>query len=314
MRCLKPLTIRVDSNPFSEPYSIQVPCGKCELCVKRYQNSWALRLFYEFKSHKESAFVTLTYRNASIPTIVDVDTGLCHYSLNKVDVRKWIKRLRHTVTKPFKYYCCGEYGPGTKRPHYHLIFFGLNKSDLIPAFEDWKLNFGYVFAENVNLSTTKSLTNSALYVSKYTNKGSFENPQIKQFNLEPEFRLMSKGIGIFYVDKFGEFHLKSGEYYEDKFRGIANNLNAVMGNAVYSLPRYFKDKIFPPKTLLRHKVTMASQKVLDERYSAELASLSATIPENKAVSQMALREIADAECSAYNIRINQSKQYEKSKL
>lgn len=314
MRCLKPITIRVDSNPFSEPYSIQVPCGKCSLCVKRYQNSWALRLFYEFKSHKESTLVTLTYRNDSIPTIVDVDTGLCHYSLNKVDIRKWMKRLRHTVNKPFKYYCCGEYGPSSKRPHYHLIFFGLNKLDLLPALEDWKLKFGHVLAENVNLSTEKSLTNSSMYVAKYTNKGSFENPQIKQFNLEPEFRLMSKGIGIIYVEKFYEFHKESGKFYEDKFRGIAENLTAVMGNATYSLPRYFKDKIFPPKTLLRYKISMASQQILDERCLAELAALSTTMPENEAVSQMALRDLADAECSAYQIRLQQSKQYEKSKL
>lgn len=314
MRCVKPITIRVDSNPFSEPYSIQVPCGKCELCVKRYQNSWSVRLFYEFKVHKYSTLVTLTYRNDTIPTIVDVDTGLCHYSLNKVDVRKWIKRLRHTVNKPFKYFCCGEYGPGTKRPHYHLIFFGLNKIDLIPSLEDWKLKFGHVLADNVNLSTTKSLANSALYVSKYTNKGSFANPQIKEFNLEPEFRLMSKGIGISYVEQHRKFHEQSNLFYQDRYREIAKNLTSVMGNAVYSLPRYYKDKLFPPKTLLRHKISMASQALLDERYAAELGLLSTQMPANEAVSKMALREIADAECSAFQIRLQQSKQYEKSKL
>lgn len=314
MRCVNPITIRVDSNPFSEPYSIRVPCGKCELCIKRYQNSWAVRLFYEFKAHKESTLVTLTYRNDSIPTVVDVDTGLCHYSLNKVDVRKWIKRLRHTVTKPFKYFCCGEYGPGTKRPHYHIIFFGLNKTDLIPSLEDWKLKFGHVLADNVNLSTTKSLTNSALYVSKYTNKGSFENPQIKKFNIEPEFRLMSKGIGISYVEKHRKFHEQSNIPRKDRYRGIAQNLTSVMGGSIYSLPRYFKDKIFPPKTLLRHKITMATQALLDERSAAELAVLSTQMPESEAVSQMALREIADAECSAYQIRLLQSRQYDKSKL
>lgn len=314
MKCLHPRTKRVDSSPWTPPYSIVVPCGKCPICVKRYQDQWKVRLFWEFKDHSCACFLTLTYRNDSIPTVVDVATGDCHYSLNKRHVQLWLKRLRHTVKKPFKYFICGEYGPVTKRPHMHCIFYGLNKYDILDAIKDWSQSYGFVDSKDINISTSKSLANSARYVSKYVNKGAFSNPFIKEFNLQPEFHLMSKGIGLYYVEINKRFHLHENLSGQNRFDSIVRNNITYVGNAVYPLPRYYRDKIYPPKTLLRYKVQMATQKALDDDYIAKLAVLSTQMPENEAVSRLALQEISDAECTANEIILRQSKQYSKSKL
>lgn len=47
-------------------------------------------------------------------------------TLCKRDIQLFLKRLRKQFKKfneSFRFFCCGEYGPQTFRPHYHLLFF-----------------------------------------------------------------------------------------------------------------------------------------------------------------------------------------------
>lgn len=69
--------------------------------------------------HERNSFVTLTYSDEKVPK----DFGL--------DLRDWQlfrKRLREMVG-PFRFFCAGEYGGATLRPHYHAILFGLDFED-----------------------------------------------------------------------------------------------------------------------------------------------------------------------------------------
>lgn len=75
---------------------------------------WAVRITHEAQSHKQNAFITLTYADEHLPE---------HNSLQYDDLQKFWKRMRKRFGK-LSYYAVGEYGDTTKRPHYHACIFG----------------------------------------------------------------------------------------------------------------------------------------------------------------------------------------------
>lgn len=113
------------SKRFGVPYFrdltdyIEVPCGKCFECRKEKSRKWGFRCLFEAMDHKENYFVTLTY--AYIPPVLEW----------KKDLQKFFKRLRRIGYK-FRYFACGEKGELNKRPHFHVLFFGLHLDELIP--------------------------------------------------------------------------------------------------------------------------------------------------------------------------------------
>lgn len=47
---------------------MQVPCGKCLDCLRKYQNDWSVRMYEEFKARGfKGVFFTLTYDDAHVP-------------------------------------------------------------------------------------------------------------------------------------------------------------------------------------------------------------------------------------------------------
>lgn len=116
--CLHPVYVRA--------IGIEVPCGICFECLKAKKREWVTRLLAESQSYSDSCFVTLTYDGASLPK----DNSL-HYE----HIQLFLKRLRwhlDSIGDPkIRYLCVGEYGPrGSRRPHYHLILFGLRRDTL----------------------------------------------------------------------------------------------------------------------------------------------------------------------------------------
>ena len=54
------------------------------------------------------------------------------------DVQRWFKRLRRRGLV-FRYFVAAEYGDrNTRRPHYHVLFFGLDREEFIEALLDWQ--------------------------------------------------------------------------------------------------------------------------------------------------------------------------------
>lgn len=111
---------------------VVLSCGNCYSCRRRRRLEWAMRLTHHamMPENDPAMFITLTYRNEDLP-FAD--------GLLKADFKAFIKRLRARVqyehrcagTKPprLSYYHCGEYGPGTDRPHYHAILYGYRYPD-----------------------------------------------------------------------------------------------------------------------------------------------------------------------------------------
>lgn len=113
-----------------------VPCGQCIGCRLERSRQWANRCMLELEYHDSAYFVTLTYDDDHVPVAyyTDDDTGEAFpaQTLCRRDVQLFLKRLRKRFGSGIRYFGCGEYGPETLRPHYHLILFGLKLDDLVP--------------------------------------------------------------------------------------------------------------------------------------------------------------------------------------
>lgn len=165
-----------------------VPCGKCPACVKRKSAEWTFRLMEECKVSDSAYFITLTYDTANVP--ITANGLMC---LDKRGLQLFFKRLRKlhvskgsACGKTIKYYAVGEYGPGTMRPHYHIILFN-SKIELIA--EAWKL--GHVHYGSAS-------GNSVGYTLKYISKKG-QIPVYPGDDRSREFGVMSKGLGKSYL-------------------------------------------------------------------------------------------------------------------
>lgn len=127
-------------------------------------------------------------------------------SLNRRDVRLWLKNCRVSYEREFKkklpvfsYVLTGEFGPNTCRPHYHLCFFGLT-DNIIRWFvsrwpygdmNDWKA----VNARNPDNSS--GFNRASRYVAKYVTKGKFECCSVLNGDCEKPRLCISKGLGLY---------------------------------------------------------------------------------------------------------------------
>lgn len=195
--------------------TMEMPCGKCIYCQKRYSAQWALRCVLESKSYFENCFITLTYNNENLKDI----------NLIKRDYQLFIKRLRKKIQpKKIRYFLAGEYGGKGYRPHFHALIFGWVPSDLKFFKKDGKVDLflsdelselwgqGFV-SVGIDMSTQ-----AIKYCAKYLNKLQTLPKQITQ----KPFVAMSNGIG------------------KDQFTAQMLLENGVWLNGIkYSIPRYF---------------------------------------------------------------------------
>lgn len=177
------------------------------------RDSWFLRFREEAKG-QFARFVTLTYNDANLPERID-DDGVIHYDVDKVQVQKFIKRMRKN--NAFKYFVVSEYGSYDHRPHYHLLLFSPKRIDVEKY---WK--YGFVYDVPARKGSFK-------YVTKYLLKGSDNVPD----GNVPNFMTCSKrpAIGLKYLNTF-----TNDQFFDIKF---------MMENDVkYPLPRYYRKKIY----------------------------------------------------------------------
>lgn len=96
---------------------------------------WSTRLELETMAHVASTFITLTYRQDTLPHVETLDQATGEMvkglpTLTRKDLSSWLKRLREAYhrenenSSPLRFFACGEYGDNFSRPHYHAILFG----------------------------------------------------------------------------------------------------------------------------------------------------------------------------------------------
>lgn len=240
-------------SPFyKKETGLSFPCGKCYPCKARRVSGWSFRLMQEAKRSDSALFITLTYNNDTVPI-----TSKGYMTLNKRDVQLFLKRLRiysvrskktralpkassllsknnkqktpqknnkkQILKTKIKYYLAGEYGGKTDRPHYHIILFNSNFDDVEATWLKGDVHYG-------ELSEA-----SAAYTLKYISKDT-RIPLHKNDDRQPEFSLMSKGLGSNYLTpQIISYHKKA---LVERF------YLTVPGGHKIAIPRYYKKKIY----------------------------------------------------------------------
>lgn len=314
MMCLKPITLQNKSSLYKSVHSIQVPCGKCLECLQQYQNNWFVRFYFESLSHSKCVFFTLTYAPDKVPTLVDAN-GEVYLTVYKKHVQDWLKRIRHVISQSFKYFITSEYGPRTNRPHLHGVFFGLNQKDIHNALYDWQVKFGFTQSRDINILDKADVTNSLRYIAKYCNKVDYENPHVNKRKVFPTFHLISKGLGEVFVDDFKDYILNRHGYKGDEFYHQLFERNRIDINGYkYSLPRYYKTKIYGEKSLLSSKYADYVARRNDELYNQRISQIQA---ENLTDSAFRILDMQDRHADSAKISKlaqRQVKFYNNSKL
>lgn len=208
------------------------PCGRCLICKINKTIDWKVRAEFERRYYNNTLkagaiFITLTYNKKNLPE---------KNSLKKADVQKFMKRVRkecgeQKIKVPLKYLGCGEYGTkGTKRPHYHMIIFGLNLDNKDIIEKCWKMGHIDVKQADENAGsyvagyTLKKVYGKAASKAEYTDKG----------RIAP-YIMVSKGLGLREAEKMKK-KIRERKYIKLK-------------RTIYRVPRYLKNKLFTAKEI-----------------------------------------------------------------
>lgn len=236
-----------------------LPCGDCIECRKNKALDWSSRALMEMQSYspKEVHFITLTYNDENLPMVpIEFEMGMefepdldglpeAMPTLSVRDVQLFFKRLRKSFpSADIRYLICGEYGPSTARPHYHMILYGLALTDLVPWRRGSKGDLIYRSAtieslwhlghSEIGEVTSKSVGYVAGYVSKKLSDGPVKELLTRFPQLTKPFIRASKRPAL--GRRWYEEH-KEGLYTLDRY------LSTVDGPLKVKLPRYF-DRLY----------------------------------------------------------------------
>lgn len=274
----------------------------------------------------------------TVPRVIDKETGEVFRTVYKKQIQDALKRFREYRRKkgfqnPFSYFITAEYGPRTLRPHYHAIFFGLSYLELLPFVKDWQYRYGNVRADVISYGK-KSHFNTARYLAKYCSKGFFENPLVAEKKVFKCFKLISKGLGISYVERNRNYHLGISVVRPgikdlpvradiptivDRCCYKYVSTDKVTGRSIvitYGLPKYYKEKLFGTKSLLRYKLYQEVCRRNDDLYNqqCELLQSERNCSFIEAIHLMELQKISDSLYKEAELKERLAKAYDKSKL
>lgn len=247
-----------------------VPCGKCAICQIRKRKDMTVRLAHERSMHKDCCFITLTYDDDHLPKTNAADwkssesvpclwrgDDFGYATLLPTDVQLFIKRLRrHLEYRPKKptsqardhvdcirYFAVGEYGTTTHRPHYHILIFGWQPSDMVlhqlksnhricrSAQIEKLWTYGYSTVCDVEYGVAK-------YCARYVTKkfARLEKPLPDEKYICPEFTLQSVrngGIGSSWLNC----------YYTNIANGFVTVRTGQDRISKCAVPKYYYDRL-----------------------------------------------------------------------
>lgn len=216
------------------------PCGHCLSCRQKKANEWSLRISLESRCYKDLSFITLTYDNEHCPP---------DYSLVPSHLSSFLKRLRTYLSRAgfddkIRFFGCGEYGERHKRPHYHLVIFGLPKEFFPIVHEAWKLGI-------VDIQVPRDPDSAASYVAGYVTK-KLRVDDYRKKGTEPPFSRQSKGLGWTYIKELpcftqvlnvNGYTRYIGRYLRNKLAEHFGILDIVKAQGLLVLEQFFDDFI-----------------------------------------------------------------------
>lgn len=138
---------------------------------------------------------------------------------------------------------CGEYGPTTGRPHYHMLLFNAHKKTIKEIEKCWKI--GFVVIGDVE-------PKSIHYVTDYIQKERWKRvpPQSKEFNT------FSQGFGSQYISDYQDYHERT-----------KTHLMKTPSKKERPLLKYYETKLYSGDALEQSKKKRIEmfQKLVDER-------------------------------------------------
>ena len=180
-----------------DPKVMLIPCGKCIGCRIRQREDWTTRIELEARTwpKEEVWFITLTYDEDHVPGMI-IKTGEIMRKVQYVwkpgekapesvqtllypDIQKFLKRLRKAYRSQLRYFCAGEYGEQTARPHYHMILYGWQPTDLEQIYKirhngyytsEWMCNLWGMGQIQIAQATPETYRYVAGYVTKKCTK------------------------------------------------------------------------------------------------------------------------------------------------
>lgn len=207
-----------------------IPCGNCLGCRLDKLALWTARCNYELFNSR-SAFVTFTYDDFHLP----YNPGSLYPTLHQEDLHKYLDNIRHKIKafptlpklnrKDFAYFASGEYGGKFHRPHYHVLFFGLDFKEFEKIFNTtWK---------NGMVKTLPIVSGGVRYVLDYFTKemvsGELAEKRFDDVGIERPFKMVSRGLGR--------------ELFFNHRDEIRKNHVLKLGSRVIPIPTYYHNLI-----------------------------------------------------------------------
>ena len=194
-------------------------------------------------------------------------------SLCRKDVQDWFKRCRinysrkHGKKADFGFVCCGEYGPNTGRPHWHIGIFGLTHEEVCEFTADWNKRYGFdmtktvaQFGKNqgedpweaVGKYVGKYIAKPEEFESRAVNEGRVEKPR-RQSSIYfgsgddkealMRYHLCYDMVGPYDPDHITELKL-TGEQWKSLADEIIKRKHYKLNGKDYKLPRRIQRAIF----------------------------------------------------------------------
>lgn len=207
---------------YPDDYKILIPCGKCLGCLRDLARSWRVRLLHEYLygSHRSALFITLTIDELNYEKFQKSNFVTTAF-------RSFIDRLRYYVKgrKSPKRFFVSELGETTGRLHFHGIIFDHPEIDTFVLRRCWP--YGFISCKPV--CSARQLT----YITKYITK------PVAEFHRPYVFASPGLGAGYLLQSNWMDWHHAGDSEFPI-------NMFCRFDHFVYSLPRYYRDKIFSP--------------------------------------------------------------------